>query len=338
MEEHAAPTRALFGERSLSGLIGESAPMRCLYELIGKIGQSNSPVLLLGETGTGKELVARAVHFAGLRCKKALVPIDCSALTPTLIESELFGYVKGAFTGADYSKQGLLQTANDGTIFLDEIGELPLFLQAKLLRALQEKEIRPVGSTQRIPINGRVIAATNRDLEAGVRAGTFRQDLYFRLNVIQITLPALRQHKADIPLLVAHFLEKFSDPLQPVHVISDDALRRLMAYDWPGNVRELETAIECAVALSPDSVLKVDDLASVPNGASAGTLPDSNELVPLAEIERRAVLHALRKTGGDKLTAARLLGIGKTTLYRKLKQYATAPKPADQEPRGGIGQ
>src|SRR6202795_2013031 len=226
MEDHANLSRAaLSRQKGFDGLIGESAPMCRLYELIEKISQSTSPALLVGETGTGKELVARAIHFTGLRRKKALVPIDCSALTPTLIESELFGHVKGAFTGADHSKLGLLQAANMGTIFLDEIGELPLFLQAKLLRALQEKEIRPVGSTERIPIDGRVIAATNRDLEAGVRAGTFRQDLYFRLNVIQITLPALRQHKADIPLLVAHFLEKFSDPLQPVHVISDDALR-----------------------------------------------------------------------------------------------------------------
>ena len=339
MEDHANLSRAVPpSQAGFGGLIGQSVPMRRLCELIGKVSQSNSPVLLMGETGTGKELVARAIHFTGLRGKNAFVPVDCSALTPTLVESELFGHVKGAFTGADRSKLGLLQAANMGTIFLDEIGELPLFLQAKLLRALQEKEIRPVGSTETIPINGRVIAATNRDLEAGVRAGTFRQDLYFRLNVVQIRLPALRERKIDIPLLVAYFLDKFSDPLQLVRAISDDALRRLMAYDWPGNVRELENAIECAVALSPDSVLKVDDLASVPDGALARSLPDSNELVPLAEIERRAVLHALRETGGDKLAAARLLGIGKTTLYRKLKQYATAPKPADQEPRGGIGQ
>ena len=339
MEDPANLSRAaLSRQKGFDGLIGESAPMCRLYELIEKISQSTSPALLVGETGTGKELAARAIHFTGLRREKALVPIDCSALTPTLVESELFGHVKGAFTGADHSKLGLLQAANEGTIFLDEIGELPMSLQAKLLRALQEKEIRLVGSTERIPVNVRVIAATNRDLEAGVRAGTFRQDLYFRLNVVQIRLPALRERKVDIPLLVAYFLGKFSDPLQPVRAISDDALRRLMAYDWPGNVRELENAIECAVALSPDSVLKVDDLASVPDGASAGSLPDSNELVPLAEIERRAVLHALRETGGDKLAAARLLGIGKTTLYRKLKQYATAPKPADQEPTGGIGQ
>jgi transcriptional regulator with PAS, ATPase and Fis domain len=326
---------ALPSKRSPNGLIGESAPMRRLCELIAKISQSNSPVLLLGETGTGKELVARAIHFTGLRRGQLLVPIDCSALTPTLVESELFGHVRGSFTGAEHSKLGLLQAANKGTIFLDEIGEFPLFLQAKLLRALQEKEIRPVGSTERIPINGRVIAATNRDLEAGVRAGTFRQDLYFRLNVVQIKLPALREHKVDIPLLVAHFLEKFSDPLQPVRAISDDALRRLMAYDWPGNVRELENAVECAVALTSDSILTAGDLASVPYGASAARAPEGNELVPLEELMRRALLHALRQTGGDKLAAARLLGIGKTTLYRKLKEYATAPLPTHQEPREG---
>jgi transcriptional regulator with PAS, ATPase and Fis domain len=331
MEDHA-PSRALFGRSSLNSLIGESAPMLRLCELIVKISQNNSPVLLLGETGTGKELVARAIHFTGLRREQSLVPVDCSALTPTLVESELFGHVKGSFTGADHSKLGLLQAANKGTIFLDEIGEFPLFLQAKLLRALQEKEVRPVGSTDRIPIDGRVIAATNRDLEAGVRAGTFRQDLYFRLNVVQIKLPTLREHKVDIPLLVAHFLEKYSDPLQPVHAISDDALRRLMTYDWPGNVRELENTIECAVALSSGSVLTADDLVSVPPRALAVSLPDGNELVPLEEIERRAILRALRESGGDKFAAARLLGIGKTTLYRKLKEYATAPKPADRQP------
>jgi len=296
--------------------------MNRLYEIIGRVGQGTSPVLLLGETGTGKELAARAIHFSGSRRENALVPVDCSALTPTLVESELFGHVKGAFTGADQPKRGLLQTANGGTIFLDEIGELPMFLQAKLLRALQEKEIRPVGSTEQIPINARIIAATNRDLEAGVRTGTFRQDLYFRLNVVQIRLPALRERKVDIPLLVAHFLNKFSDPLEPVRAISDDALRRLSAYDWPGNVRELENAIESAVALTAESTLTVDDLASVPYRAFAPHAAESNEFVPLAEMERRAIVHALRETGGDKLAAAHLLGIGKTTLYRKLRDYA----------------
>jgi transcriptional regulator with PAS, ATPase and Fis domain len=308
-------------QSKFGGLVGDSAPMHRLQELIAKVSQSSSPVLLLGETGTGKELVARAIHFTGLRREKTLVPVDCSALTPTLVESELFGHAKGAFTGADHTKEGLLQAAHQGTIFLDEIGELPMSLQAKLLRALQEKEIRPVGSTEQIPIDVRVIAATNRDLEAGVGAGTFRQDLYFRLNVLQVRLPPLRERKVDIPVLVSYFLEKFSDPLQPVRAISEDALRRLMAYDWPGNVRELENAIESAVALSSDSVLTTDDLASVPKGASAGSLPDGNELVPLAEIERRAIFQALRETESDKLAAARRLGIGKTTLYRKLRSY-----------------
>jgi transcriptional regulator with PAS, ATPase and Fis domain len=229
----------------------------------------------------------------------------------------------------------LFQTAHEGTIFLDEIGELPLFLQAKLLRALQEKEIRPVGSTERVPIDVRVIAATNRDLEAGVRAGSFRQDLYFRLNVVQIRLPALHERKVDIPLLVAHFLDKFSDSKQPIRALSDEALRRLMAYHWPGNVRELENAIECALALSSDSVLTADDLASVPNGTSFLKAPDSNELVPLEELERRAITNALRETGGDKIAATRLLGIGKTTLYRKLKAYATNPAPTRHEPSEG---
>jgi DNA-binding NtrC family response regulator len=339
MEDHAthsregSPSQAGFG-----GLIGESSPMHRLYKLIGKVSQCTSPVLVTGETGTGKELVARAIHFAGARRGKALVPVDCSALTPTLAESELFGHVKGAFTGADRPKRGLLQAADEGTVLLDEIGELPIFLQAKLLRSLQEKEIRPVGSTERIPIDLRVIAATHRDLEAGVRAGTFRQDLYFRLNVVEIRLPALRERKIDIPLLVAFFLEKFSDPLQLVHAISDDALRRLMAYDWPGNVRELENAIECAVALSSDNLLTVENLASIPNEAFAKNLPDENELVPLAELERRAILQALRETEGDKLAAAQLLGIGKTTLYRKLREYATGPNLVDREPRGGPSQ
>jgi transcriptional regulator with PAS, ATPase and Fis domain len=333
MGDHANLSRAaLSRQAAFGGLIGQSAPMQLLYELIGKVSQSTSPVLIIGETGTGKELVARAVHFKGLRREKAFVPVDCSALTPTLVESELFGHIKGAFTGADRSKWGLLQTAHEGTIFLDEIGELPLFLQAKLLRVLQEKEIRPVGSTERTPIDVRVIAATNRDLETGVWKGTFRQDLYFRLNVVQIRLPALRERKVDIPLLVTHFLDKFSEPKQPVRALSDEALRRLMAYDWPGNVRELGNAIECALALSSESVLTPDDLASVPYGASAPNAPDGNELVPLEELERRAITNALRETGGDKIAAARLLGIGKTTLYRKLKAYATISAPIHHEP------
>jgi two-component system response regulator HydG len=323
----AASCKKHFGE-----LIGESATMLRLYALISKAGGCTSPVLLLGETGTGKELVARGIHLEGLRREKAFVPVDSSALTPTLIESELFGHVKGAFTGADHSQGGLLQSADGGTIFLDEIGELPMALQAKLLRTLQEREVRPVGSTARIPIDVRIIAATNRDLEVAVRKGTFRQDLFYRLNVIQVHLPPLRDRKVDIPLLVIHFLDKFSGTVDCVHAISDGALQRLMSHDWPGNIRELQNAIERAVALSSHSVLTADDIVSFPNRASATDGPNNSEIAPLREIERRAILHALRETGGDKVATARLLGIGKTTLYRKLKKYGTAPIPMQHEP------
>jgi transcriptional regulator with PAS, ATPase and Fis domain len=329
MEKHASlpPVSPLKSSR-FDGLIGESAPMRCLRELIGKASQSACTVLLLGETGTGKELVARAIHLAGSNRGKALVTVDCSALTATLIESELFGHVRGSFTGADRPKAGLLQTANGGTIFLDEIGELPISSQAKLLRALQEKEIRPVGSVERIQISARVIAATNRDLEKGVLAGTFRQDLYFRLNVIQVKLPALREHKTDIPLLVAYFLSKFSDSSHTVSAISDGALQRLMDYDWPGNIRELENVIECAVALGPNAILQVDDLPARFQHAAVQRFPENSEPMRLDEIERRAIFRALSESGDDKLEAARQLCIGKTTLYRKLREYAGKLKSA----------
>ncbi len=311
-------TRPGFG-----GLVGVSPKMQRVYKLLEKVSEHNYPVLILGESGTGKELVARSIHYSGARRQKPFVPVDCSALVPTLIESELFGYVKGAFTGALHTKQGLLEVADEGTLFLDEIGDLPVDLQAKLLRALQEKEIKPVGATERTHINVRIISATNRDLETAIRAGAFRQDLYFRLNVVQIKLPPLRERKSDIPLLVNLFLEKFCDPQRPVRTISEDAMRRLMAYDWPGNVRELENAIERAVALGSGPILHVGDLPSNLQYTSVERLPENDELVPLEELERRAIFRALRETAGDKLAAARLLGIGKTTLYRKLKQYHT---------------
>jgi DNA-binding NtrC family response regulator len=312
-------TRPGFG-----GLIGVAPKMQRVYKLIEKVSQHAYPVLILGESGTGKELVARSIHFSGPRRARPFVPVDCSALVPTLIESELFGYVKGAFTGAQSSKQGLLEAAGDGTLFLDEIGDLPVDLQAKLLRALQEREIKPVGATDRVAIRARVIAATNRDLEAAVRGGTFRQDLYFRLNVVQIKLPALRERKGDIPVLVNTFLEKFSEAKSSVRTISEDAMSRLMIYDWPGNVRELENAVERAVALGSGPILHVGDLPSNLQYAQTERFPEQGELVPLEELERRAIFNALRETSGDKLAAARLLGIGKTTLYRKLKQYETA--------------
>ena len=311
-----------------AGLIGISPKMQRVYRLIEKVCQHNYPVLILGESGTGKELVARSIHFSGPRKNKPFAPVDCSALVPTLIESELFGYVKGAFTGAMHTKQGLMEAAGSGTLFLDEIGDLPVDLQAKLLRALQEKEIKPVGSTDRIPIATRIIAATNRDLEAAVRQGSFRQDLFFRLNVVQIKMPPLRERKNDMPFLVNSFLERYAESSGHVRTISEDAMARLMAYDWPGNVRELENAIERAIALGSGPILHVGDLPSNLQYGSVERLPQNDELHSLDDLERRAILRALRETGGDKIAAARLLGIGKTTLYRKLKQYDSQPRPA----------
>ena len=309
-------TRPGFG-----GLIGLSERMQRVYKVIQKVSLHEYPVLILGESGTGKELVAKSVHFSGPRKDRPFVPVDCSSLVPTLIESELFGYVKGAFTGALHGKQGLLEAAHGGTLFLDEIGDMPVDLQAKLLRALQEREVKPVGSTERRRIDVRIIAATNRDLDSAIKAGAFRQDLYFRLNVVQIKLPHLRERKSDIPLLVTSFLEKFSASQQTSRDISEDAMRQLIAYDWPGNVRELENAIERAVALGSGPILHVGDLPSNLQYPTTDRLPERNELIPLEELERRAILRTLRETAGDKLAAARILGIGKTTLYRKLKQY-----------------
>jgi DNA-binding NtrC family response regulator len=315
-------TRPGFG-----GLIGLSPKMENVYKVIGKVSQHDYAVLILGESGTGKELVARSVHFSSPRKERPFVPVDCSSLAPTLIESELFGHVKGAFTGALQAKQGLLESADGGTLFLDEIGDMPIDMQAKLLRALQEHEIKPVGSTERRRFNVRIIAATNRDLEAAIRGGAFRQDLYFRLNVVQVKLPPLRERKNDIPLLVTSFLEKLSSPDARPRTISEDAMRRMIAYDWPGNVRELENVVARAVALGSGPTVHVGDLPSSLHHPISERTPEKDELLPLQELERRAILRMLRETGGDKLAAARLLGIGKTTLYRKLKQYYVEPMP-----------
>ena len=302
-------------------LIGISEKMQAVYKLITTVSRHHYPVLILGETGTGKELVARSIHFSSPRKDKPFVPVDCSALVPTLIESELFGHVRGAFTGASHSKRGLFESAEGGTLFLDEIGEMPLSLQSKLLRVLQEREVKAVGATERKPINVRIIAATNRDIAAAMLGGAFRQDLYFRLNVVQIGLPPLRERRSDIPFLVTAFLERFSEERDSAPTISEAAMRRLMGYDWPGNVRELENAIERAVALCASGIVDVDDLPSHIALPIGQRLPSKGEVLPLEELERRAILQALSETGGDRVAAARLLGIGKTTLYRKLKQY-----------------
>ena len=309
-------TRPGFG-----GLVGMSAKMERVYKMIEKVSQRDHPVLILGESGTGKELVARSIHFLGPRRDKPFMPVDCSALVPTLVESELFGYTKGAFTGAMQARQGLVEAANGGTLFLDEIGEMSLEMQVKLLRVLQQREVKPVGATEHRPVNVRVVAATNRDPEYAIKNGTFRQDLYFRLNVVQIKLPPLRERKSDIPLLVAAFLEKFAGETDAPRELTEDAMRELMSYDWPGNVRELENAIERAVALGSGPLISSLDLPTSVKYRMDARPPAQDEMLPLEELERRAILSTLRQTNGDKQAAARALHIGKTTLYRKLKQY-----------------
>jgi DNA-binding NtrC family response regulator len=319
-------------------LIGRSPEMERVYRILSKVAHTTHPVLILGESGTGKEIVARTIHYNGPNATHPFIPIDCGSLVPTLIESELFGYVKGAFTGANRSKEGLLATAEGGTVFLDEIGELPLDLQAKLLRALQEKEIRPIGSNQRVPIHVRILAATNRDLTAMVEQGKFRKDLFFRLNVVNVKVPSLRERRSDIALLAAHFLERRRRETGVVYTLSDDVLRVLGSYDWPGNVRELENTIERACALSSGPVLHLGDMPTqlqeyrMQWQAPAETAPEETvaidpSILTIAEMEKQAILNTLRQLNGDKLTAARLLGIGKTTLYRKLKEYGISDDP-----------
>ncbi len=309
--------------RGFGGIVGHAPEMKKLYRIIAKAAHSAHPVLILGESGTGKEMVARAIHCCGPLRDKPFVPVDCGSLVPTLIESELFGHVKGAFTGAMHAKEGLLAIAEGGTVFLDEVGELPLDLQSKLLRALQEREIRPVGSTKQVPINVRILTATNRDLEQAVGQGLFRRDLYFRLNVLSLRIPQLRERREDVPLLVTSFLERLSRASGRNFDISDDAMKALIAYDWPGNVRELENCIERCCAMNSGPVVHTSDLPSSITGAAAqlGARTPETRIRRIADVEKQAILGAIDQLNGDKLMAAKLLGIGKTTLYRKLKEY-----------------
>ena len=316
-------------KHGFGAMVGQAPEMDRLYRIIAKAAHSTHPVLILGESGTGKELVARSIHYSGAFRDKPFVPVDCGSLVPSLIESELFGYVKGAFTGAVRAKDGLMAAADGGTIFLDEVGELPVDLQSKLLRALQEKEIRPVGGTRAIPINVRILAATNRDLEAAVQQGSFRRDLYFRLNVLTLRVPPLRERKQDIPLLAGHILERVARTTGVQRNISDDALKLMLNYDWPGNVRELENCLERACALTSGPTIHIADLPTALQNfhTQSPVLPVSQEssgVSSLAELEKKAILHAITVLNGDKLEAAKQLGIGKTTLYRKLKEYGSA--------------
>jgi DNA-binding NtrC family response regulator len=304
--------------------------MKQVHRLVTRMGKSRFPVLILGETGTGKEVVARAIH--NIEGRGPFVVVDCSSLVGPLMESELFGYAKGAFTGAHNQKLGLLDAANGGTAFFDEIGELPLELQMKLLRVLQQKEFRAVGGLAQRTSNFRVIAATNRDLAAEVKDKRFREDLYYRLNVMRLRLPPLRERKDDIPLLISHFLQRYGNG----HKVPDELMRALEAYDWPGNIRQLEHSVQQMIAMNTGPWLSLDDLNSVItnrrleaqfDGAGGSLTSDaagpaaSQPVLPLAEVERKAILSALEHTKGDRTFAAELLGIGRTTLYRKLKEY-----------------
>lgn len=327
-------------------LVGQSPRIRQVLRLIDKLGHCRWPVLLLGETGTGKEVVARSMH--NVSPVGPFVTIDCSAMVGPLMESELFGHVKGAFTGAVGQKIGLIESANGGTAFFDEIGELPLDLQAKLLRVLQEKEFRPVGSILQKRSDFRVIAATNRDLAKEVEKGTFRRDLFYRLNVVNLRLAPLRDRKEDIPALIAHFLSKYGNH----HTLTQEALDAMLSYDWPGNVRELENCVQHMVAINSGPLLHSIELPSaiqhhlaaqrsqamaatavmhhdlsspvLPKPVASAYSHTGDGIVPLCEIERRAIIGALEYTKGDRAVAAHLLGIGRTTLYRKLKEYELA--------------
>jgi two-component system response regulator AtoC len=324
-------------ETATHGIIGDSPSIQHVLRMISRLKDTRTPVLISGESGTGKELVARALHYRGTFASRPFVAVDCGSLVPTLIESELFGYEKGAFTGALRSKQGLLQSADAGTIFLDEVGELPLEMQAKILRFLQEKEVRPVGSNQKVKVDVRIIAATNRDLETEYKKGTFRKDLYFRLNVVTIHIPALRDRRSDIPILVTWFLDRLA-PGRGVQV-SSSAMKSLLAYDWPGNVRELENCLERAVALGDQLKIEISDLPSSIARAEASAeavpveSPDfSGPATDLEDIERATIERVFVQVNGDKVLAGKMLGISRATLYRKLKRYNIALRSEGASP------
>src|SRR5271155_3259408 len=320
-------------ETQLDGIVGTSAKIQDVLRMVSRLKDIRTPVLITGESGTGKELVARAIHFRGPLAPMPFIAVDCGSLVPTLMESELFGHEKGAFTGALKSKAGLFQAANGGTIFLDEIGELPLELQAKLLRVLQEKEIRPVGSNDKIAVDVRVIAATNRELEAAYRAGTFRKDLYFRLNVVTVHLPSLRERRSDIPQLAHCFLDRYA-PGENVQIAAG-AMKSFLQYEWPGNIRELENCIARALALGDHRTIDVADLPPAIRGAdeSGLTREDAAELstTALADLERMTILRVFDQAAGDKALAGRMLGISRATLYRKLKRYNIPLRSSQKE-------
>lgn len=321
--------------------IGENPLMQKIYAMVHRVATTDATVLITGESGTGKELVARSIHNLGSRSAHPFVPINCAALPEELLESELFGHVRGAFTGALSSRVGMFQLADGGTIFLDEIAEMPVSLQAKLLRVLQNRDVRPVGADRSIAVNVRVIAATNKDLTREVEKRAFREDLFYRLQVIPVHLPPLRAHRSDIPMLVRHFLEKNSHKYGNILQISDEAMVYLWEYDWPGNVRELENLIERMVVLSETGRLGPEDLPSqVRSFISEKKLPhptlndgEVNLREVLEQFEGRLIDEALRRTNGNKTAAAQMLGLKRTTLVAKLrrkKNFSTLLSSPDQ--------
>jgi len=306
----------------IKNLIGKTPKMIEIFKMIPKIADSDSIVLILGETGTGKEEIAKAIHYSGIHAQKLFNIVDCASVNPNLFESELFGHIKGAFTGAINDKVGLLKATEDGTLFLDEIAEIPTYIQVKLLRAIEERVIRPVGSIQSQKFNARIIATTSRNLQVAINKREFREDLFFRLNVISIEIPPLRERKDDIPLLINHFINKFGNNRNLIKGVSDEALQVLMDYDWPGNVRELENCIERAFTLGVKGMIETRDLPkSVFVESKKMVISQSGEKITLSEHEKEIITRTLKETEGNKRKAAKSLNIGITTLYRKLKRY-----------------
>ncbi|MEM1033248.1 MAG: sigma-54 dependent transcriptional regulator [Myxococcota bacterium] len=313
---------------SYGGIVGDSPAMRRMYDLLRRIEDSDVPVLVLGESGTGKELVARALHRQGARADQPFVAINTAAVPATLLESTLFGHVRGAFTDAKQARAGLFVEANGGTLFLDEVGEMPLEMQAKLLRVLQERKVRPVGGTVEVPFDVRIICATNRDLEDEVEKGNFREDLFYRINVVSIRIPPLRSRGSDIMVLAQHFLESIGARTgKNVRGFDLAAAKKITDYDWPGNVRELENSVERAMALTRGEVIEVDDLpqrivSHVRRSFSLASDDDVEKMAPLSEVERRYVERVLEASSGNKTLAARVLGLDRRTLYRKLHRWS----------------
>jgi two-component system, NtrC family, response regulator HydG len=324
--ENADLRRRIPMEFDLAHIIGRGRAMRELLGMLAMVAPTEATVLVAGESGTGKELVAKALHFNSQRRKGPLVTVNCAALTETLLESELFGHEKGAFTGAERQRDGRFMQADKGTLFLDEIGEIAPAVQAKLLRAIQEREIQRVGGDRVIGVDVRIIAATNRELKADVEAGRFREDLYYRLNVVALTVPPLRERSEDIPLLAQHFLQRFADKnRKPIKGFTPRAMDLLLRHEWPGNVRELENAVERAVILSPGEYVTERELplnlGDPDEGAAAVDRKPALAGERLEEVERQAILATLEQTGGNKSESARILGITRATLHKKLKKW-----------------